>query len=104
MAKKLRPELCKEEGFELSISFLDEKKFTQEFKNFNKSRDNKDYLPDLVCFPNNSPIPKGMHPYFSELNNDSHISAMGHSFYIRKKSPLSKTIQNFLSHLNESKQ
>ncbi|HAF59309.1 MAG TPA: hypothetical protein DCL00_06945 [Opitutae bacterium] len=93
---------AKKEGFELSISFLDEKNLHKSLKILTKA-DNKDYLPDLVCFPNNSPIPKGMHPYFSELNNDSHISAMGHSFYIRKKSPLSKTIQKFLRHLNESK-
>lgn len=92
---------ARKEGIELSISFLEEKNLHKSLSILTKAN-NKNYLPDLICFPTTSTNPIWLHPYFSELKNDSHPLPMEYSLYLRKQSPLLKTMQKLLPHLSES--
>lgn len=97
----LAEQFAQNEGLELSVSYLDMRSLQTSLKILTKAN-NKDYLPDLIGFPANDSKPAWLDPYFSEVHYSTDINSGAFSFYIRKQSPLLKTVQKFLVVLREN--
>lgn len=89
-----------EQGIDLQLSFLEEQRLLASLQILTKAN-HKDYLPDLLVLPVSASEQSWLLPFYSEFKNKSEISSEKYLFYLRKKSPLLKTIQKFLQNLSE---
>lgn len=99
-SKKVQ-EFAKEEGINPKVSLLQRDNLFASLELLTKAN-NKNYLPDLVCLPAAPKPPAWLFPYYVDYSDTAEILDGEFVLFIRKKSPLLKTVQKFSRTLSEN--